>query len=143
MYCGNQGKDMPRRKSREISEKRAREFEALMPILQSLLTEARESAKKEGDKFIGENKVKIINNVLENVKRVLAGEPCSGILGLLEGEKQSTYSDCVFVMTQYEAAMMQFKSKHFAFGAGPLKDVWVTRKEKRARRKKKKAKRQA
>ena len=87
-------------------------FEMLYPMVQSDLNEIRELSKKKQDEPLNKFKVKTINKKLEQVKLILSNEPTFEFLELLDEEMLPSNSDAVLLISQFIAAMEQFKSKY-------------------------------
>lgn len=94
------------------------EFEMLWPILKALLNETKELSKKKADNPLNKLKVGMINKVLERVKKLLATDPTIQFLELLDDETLPSNSDAVFIIAQYDAAMEQYKDKHYGYESG-------------------------
>jgi len=107
------------------TEKQVEQYEMLFPILKNLLNETRELSKKKPDNPLNEIKVKMINNVLTQIKEILSNEPSIQFLDLLNDEKLPSNSDAVFVIAQYEAAMIRFKEKYYGYESG-IGNHWFT-----------------
>jgi hypothetical protein len=89
------------------------QFDMLFPILESVFGELKELSKKKQDGALNEIKVKITNKILSKVKTILKDDPTVEFLELLDDVSLPTNSDAVLIITQFKAAMEQYKSKHF------------------------------
>jgi len=67
----------------------------------------------------------MINKVLERVKKLLTADPTIKFLELLDDETLPSNSDAVFIIAQYDAAMEQYKGKHYRYESG-IGDHWFT-----------------
>lgn len=103
-------------------------YEATHAIFVGLIKEIRELSKKKPDATMSGGKVKIINRVLEDLKKILNAEPEGKFLDLLDDKELPQMSDAVLVMVQYETALRVFKSKyHHSYGDSyNRKYAWVT-----------------
>jgi hypothetical protein len=99
--------------SKKPTQAQVAEFEMLWPILRTLLAETKELSKKKADNPLNKLKVGAINKVLERLKAILSNDPVAQFLELLDNETLPSNSDAVYVMAQYDAAMQQFKNKHY------------------------------
>ena len=111
--------------NKKPTEAQAEEFDMLWPILKSLLAETKELSKKKADNSLNELKVGMINKVLERVKKLLAADPTIKFLELLDNETLPSNSDAVFIIAQYDAAMEQYKEKHYGYESG-FGNHWFT-----------------
>jgi len=85
-----------------------RRFEVVMPLLQSMLVEMKELAKKKQDAPVNQIKVRMVNRLLGDVRAVVAQEPELAYLDMLDEESLPEYSDSVIVLSQYLTAMERF-----------------------------------
>jgi len=90
-----------------------RRFEIVMPLLQSMLAEMKELAKKKQDAPVNQMKVRMVNRLLEDVRVVLDQEPEMAYLDMLDEESLPEYSDSVVVLSQYLTAMERFEERHW------------------------------
>lgn len=102
----------------------AEEFDMLFPILDSVFNEIKELSKKKQDGALNELKVKMTNRVLNKVKSILKDDPTVEFLDLLDEEVFPTNSDAVLIISQFKAAMQQFKDKHYGWTG--LETAWTT-----------------
>jgi hypothetical protein len=107
-------------------------FEMLYPMLESDISEIRELSKKKQDEPLNPFKVKIINKKLGQIKVLLANEPSSQYLELLDEDTLPTNSDAVLMLTQFINALQQFKKKYYESDGSDLnifgtKYTWKTK----------------
>jgi hypothetical protein len=102
----------------------AEEFDMLFPILDSVFNEIKELSKKKQDGALNELKVKMTNRVLNKVKSILKDDPTVEFLDLLDEEVFPTNSDAVLIISQFKAAMQQFKDKHYGWTG--IEYAWTT-----------------
>lgn len=88
-------------------------FEMLFPMVNSDLHEIRELSKKKQDEPLNKFKVKTINKKLEKVIDILANEPTSEFLELLDDETLPSNSDAVLIISQFIRALEHFRSKYY------------------------------
>lgn len=100
----------------------AEQFDMLFPILESVFNEIKELSKKKQDGVLNEIKVKMTNRILSKVKLILKDDPTLEFLDLLDEESLPTNSDAVLIISQFKAAMEQYKAKYFSW----LSDTWDT-----------------
>ncbi len=110
-----------------ITEEEAREHELLYPLLRAVLHELRELSRKKQDEPLNKLKIAMANKLLSRVKTLLADEPTSAFLELLDEATLPTNSDAVIILAQYVSAMDQFKNKYQGrdYGGGP--ERWLTK----------------
>ena len=83
-------------------------------MLASLAAELRELSKKKHDGFLNLTKVKLINRVLKPLHdQYLVAIPAAAFLDLLDESELPTNSDAVLIISQYEAAIKEFKNMYY------------------------------
>lgn len=93
--------------------KKSEKYEMLYPLLSSMLHEMKEFSKKKQDESLNKLKVKMINKILSQVKDMLSGEPSNEFLDLLDEDTLPSNGDSVLIISQYKAAMDQFRGKYY------------------------------
>lgn len=88
------------------------EYNLLRPLLHSVSNEVKVLSSKKQDGILNENKVKVINKILNRIKVLSQDEPTNEFLELLDEESLPSNSDAVLVLVQFESAMEQFRRKH-------------------------------
>jgi len=111
--------------SNELAEK----FEMIQPILLSIYYEMSELSKKKQDGVLNELKVKVINNILKQVKSILSNEPTKNYLDLLDDGALPTNSDTVLMLASFKVAMNQFKAKYHGYDRNRGGDRWFTKED--------------
>ncbi len=104
-------------------------YTATKSIFSGVLKEIRELSKKKPDAIMNSGKVKLINRVLEDLKKILEMEPESKFLDLLSDEELPQTSDAVLVMVQYETVLIAYKKKYycvFKVDEYESRSFWVT-----------------
>lgn len=106
------------------TKSQAEQFDMLFPILDSVFNEIKELSKKKQDGALNELKVKMTNRVLAKVKSILNDDPTVEFLDLLDEQVFPTNSDAVLIISQFKAAMQQYKDKHYGWTG--MEDAWTT-----------------
>jgi hypothetical protein len=102
-------------KKEYTSEKNVILFDTLTPLLNALYSEIQVLSKKKPDGTLSANKTKVINRLLIDIKDFLNDEPTNKYLDLLEDENLPQYSDVALMLSQYSAALTQFKSRYYGW----------------------------
>jgi hypothetical protein len=108
------------------SKENASQFDMLFPILDSVFNEIKELSKKKQDGALNEIKVKMTNRILLKVKEILKDDPTVEFLDLLDEESLPTNSDAVLIITQFKAAMQQYKDRYYKYSSSVGSKVWKT-----------------
>src|SRR4051794_37457389 len=105
---------MSPRKQRDTTgaptKKQAETLELVSPILTAVVAEMRELSKKKQDGLVSTLKVRSVNRLLTDVQEALGEDPSVRYLDLLDEDDLPQNSDAVVVLTQWEAAVKQFRS---------------------------------
>ncbi len=87
-------------------------YEASRSVFEGLMSEVRDLSKKKPDAALNKGKVRILNNVLTDLKSILTKEPEGKYLELLDDDDVPQNSDAVLVMVQFEAALSAFHRRY-------------------------------
>lgn len=108
------------------TDSQSEKYELLYPLLSSILRELKELSKKKQDEPLNKLKVRMVNKVLLQIKtEVLCDDGILEFLDLLDEDTLPTNSDAVLIIAHYNAAMDQFKEKHYGWDGS--KHRWFTR----------------
>jgi hypothetical protein len=100
-------------KKNHITRKDADTYELLLPLLQSAYNEVSELSKRKQNENLNTSKVKIVNRILEKIKKLLADEPTAEFLDLLDDSTLPSNSDATLILAQYKSSMEIFYNKYY------------------------------
>ena len=103
---------MSRKKAPTISSDTAERYEYLTPLLESMYAEFKELTKRKHDAALSDNKIKIVNRLLEQISIVLSDEPTKDFLDLIDKDAIPQNSDVLIMLGQYKTALEQFFEKY-------------------------------
>ncbi|MEH2311101.1 MAG: hypothetical protein V7K35_06660 [Nostoc sp.] len=106
---------MMKKDQQQTSLVKADLHEVTMPLIHAMHVEFKELSKKKPDAVLSENKVKIVNRLLESCRKVLDSETSLDYLDLIDEDDIPRNSDVVLMLSQYVAAMKQFKSTYYSW----------------------------
>lgn len=109
------------------TQQQTEKFDLLLPLLNSLLAEMREFAKKKQDGVLNPMKVKLINRLLGDIKETLGSDGSIEYLDLLDEDSLPQNSDAVLILGQFQAAMNIFKSTYYGYDSSRGEYKWHTR----------------
>jgi len=96
------------------TEKNVQDYLLHSKMLSSLALEVRELSRKKQEGTLNLTKVRMINRVLKPLKEdLLAHVPASLFLDLLDEDALPNNSDAVLIISQYEAAIKEFKKEYY------------------------------
>lgn len=101
---------------KKISKEQVEEFELLESQLGHAYQEMKDLSKKTPKDNLNVLKINVINRMLERIKSLLVNEPTNDFLDLLKDDVTlPNVSDAVLIISQYIAAMEQFKQKYTTY----------------------------
>ena len=95
------------------TEKNIEDYKLLKDMLHSQKKEFDLLSKKKVDGQLNPMKIKMVNRVLEPLKELCKQEQSHKFLDTLNEDEMPTYSDVVLIISQYETAMIEFRSKYY------------------------------
>lgn len=100
------------------------QFDMVQPLLAAAHKEMAELSKKKQDGPVNELKIRHINRLLEAAEQSLNGDASTAFLERLDDETIPQNSDAVLVLSQWLAAMEQFKARHYEYDGSDFR--WFT-----------------
>lgn len=94
-------------------EKNIEDYELLKDMLHSQKKEFDLLSKKKADEQLNPMKIKMANRVLEPLKELFEHEASHKFLDTLNEDEMPTNSDVVLIISQYETAINEFKSRYY------------------------------
>lgn len=108
-----------------IKHEQAQVYDTTAPLLTAMQRELKAFAQKKPEATLSKSKVAFVNRLLKDLKDLLQDEPNSKYLDLLEDDNLPQYSDVVLIISQYEAAMSAFYTRHTARSRDDYQLHWV------------------
>lgn len=102
-------------------------FEMLDKLLDSSYIEMKQFSNKKPDELLNKFKVKSLNRILEPIKSVMRNEPTASFLDLLDEDTIPSNSDAILIISQFQAAMKQFKSSYHGRNEKFSQPRWFTK----------------
>ena len=100
---------------RSTTRAKASSWVVVMPLLDAMYLEFKELSKKNPQSAISKGKVKVVNRLLETCRQVLADEASLAFLDLLDEDQLPQNSDVALGLSQYSAAMNQYRSAYYGW----------------------------
>ena len=104
---------MSKQKTWLPTEQNIEEYNLLVDMLHSQRIEFDLLSRKKTDGQLNPMKIKMINRVLEPLNELFKHEDSYKFLDTLNEEDMPTNSDVVLIISQYETAIIKFKSKYY------------------------------
>lgn len=101
--------------SKYMSDENIEQYETLKPLVKSMYEEFQNLSKKKPEETLSKMKVSIVNVLLMKTRELLKKEGEMFFLYLLDDESLPRYSDTVIILSQYVAALNNFKNKYYYY----------------------------
>jgi|SRR6266516_3541879 len=98
------------------TEEEAATYDRLFPMLEAAHHEMSELSKKKQDGVVNALKIRNINRLLTELQRLLKKDPSRDFVELLDEETLPQNSDVVLLLSQWRAALQQYKRCHSSYG---------------------------
>ena len=108
--------------AKHTTQAKAKLYEVIRPLLDSMYAEFKELSKKKPDGILGEAKINVVNRLLQSCREVLADEQSLNFLDLVDKDAVPQYSDVAPLLSQYSAAMKAFHGTYFGWNG--VDHVW-------------------
>jgi len=106
---------MPIQRRERTTRDRARLYEVAVPLLTAMYEQFSVLSKKKPDAPVSKGKIAVVNRLLDRCRSVLKSESSLQFLELLEEDDVPQNSDVTLMLSQYVAAMEQFKEAHYGW----------------------------
>lgn len=100
---------------RATTRAKASSWVVVKPLLDAMYLEFKELSKKNPQAAISKGKVKVVNRVLDACRQVLADEASLVFLDLLDEDDLPLNSDVTLALSQYCAAMNQYRDTYYGW----------------------------
>ncbi len=95
------------------TNKNIEDYKLLNDMLRSQKKEFDLLSKKKADEQLNPMKIKMVNRVLEPLKELFKQEESHKFLDTLNEDEMPTNSDVVLIISQYESAIHDFRSRYY------------------------------
>ena len=108
------------------TEEQATTYDQLVPMLEAAHREMTELSKKKQDGIVNALKIKMLNRLLAELSKVIEKDPSHAFVDMLDEDTLPQNSDAVLVLSQWQAALKQFRDRHFGYDASRGEHRWFT-----------------
>lgn len=108
------------------TEEEATTYDRLVPLLAAAHREMSELSKKKQDGIVNALKIRNINRLLRELKKLLDNDPSRDFVELLDEEGLPENSDAVLLLSQWQAALGQYKDRHYGYDMPRGERRWFT-----------------
>ncbi|MFE3408688.1 hypothetical protein ACFXMT_10200 [Streptomyces mirabilis] len=108
------------------TEAQAETYDRLVPMLTAAHREMSELSKKKQDGVVNALKIRNINRLLDELLKVLGDDPSRDFLEELDEDTLPQNSDVVLLLSQWQAALGQFKRRHYGQDRITFEERWFT-----------------
>lgn len=95
------------------TDEQAATYDRLVPMLEAAHREMTELSKKKQDGIVNALKIRMLNRLLGELSNVIKDDPSHEFVDMLDEEALPQNSDVVLILSQWKAALEQFKRKHY------------------------------
>jgi hypothetical protein len=111
------------------TDEQAATYNRLVPMLEAAHREMTELSKKKQDGIVNTLKIKMLNRLLDELSKVIEKDPSYAFVDMLDEETLPQNSDAVLILSQWQAALKQYKDRHYGFDGSERR--WFTVEEPR------------
>jgi hypothetical protein len=108
------------------TEAQAETYDRLVPMLTAAHKEMSELSKKKQDGIVNALKIRNINRLLDELVTVLGDDPSRDFLEKLDEDTLPQNSDVVLLLSQWQAALGQFRRRHYGQDSITYEHRWFT-----------------
>lgn len=94
------------------TEEQAATYDRLVPMLEAAHREMTELSKKKQDGIVNALKIKMLNRLLGELSTIIENDPSHAFVDMLDEETLPQNSDAVLILSQWQAALKQYKDRH-------------------------------
>lgn len=108
------------------TDAQATTYDQLVPMLEAAHREMTELSKKKQDGVVNALKIKMLNRLLGELSKVIEKDPSHAFVDMLDEDTLPQNSDAVLVLSQWQAALKQYKGRHYGFDPSKSEHRWFT-----------------
>lgn len=108
------------------TDEQAVTYDRLVPMLEAAHQEMTELSKKKQDGVVNTLKIKMLNRLLGELSKVIENDPSYAFVDMLDEETLPQNSDVVLVLSQWRAALKQYKDRHHGYDKSMRDQRWFT-----------------
>jgi hypothetical protein len=108
------------------TDEQAATYDRLVPMLEAAHREMTELSKKKQDGVVNALKIKMLNRLLSELSKVIEKDPSHAFVDMLDEETLPQNSDAVLILSQWQAALKQYKDRHHGHDSSTHKLRWFT-----------------
>ncbi len=108
------------------TEEQAATYDRLVPMLEAAHREMTELSKKKQDGIVNTLKIKMLNRLLGELSKIIESDPSHAFVEMLDEETLPQNSDAVLILSQWQAALKQYKDRHYGFDTVAHESRWFT-----------------
>lgn len=97
------------------TDEQAATYDRLVPMLEAAHREMSELSKKKQDGIVNTLKIKMLNRLLSELSKVIENDPSYAFVDMLDEETLPQNSDAVLVLSQWQAALNQYRNRHYGY----------------------------
>lgn len=108
------------------TKEQAETYDRLVPMLEAAHHEMTELSKKKQDGIVNTLKIKMLNRLLGELSKIIGNDPSHVFVDMLDEETLPQNSDAVLILSQWQAALKQYKDRHHGYDTMSHQHRWFT-----------------
>jgi hypothetical protein len=120
------GKPIDDGSSPSPTDAQAAAYDRLVPMLEAAHREMTELSKKKQDGIVNTLKITMLNRLLGELSKVIEDDPSHAFVDMLDEETLPQNSDVVLILSQWQAALWQYKANHHGYDQALNAARWFT-----------------
>ena len=116
----------PRSPFNPPTDEEAATYDRLFPMLMAAHREMSELSKKKQDGVVNSLKIRNINRLLTELRKLLVKDPSLEFVELLDEDTLPQNSDVVLLLSQWQAALQQYQQSHSVWDEMEHGNRWST-----------------
>lgn len=108
------------------TDEQATTYDQLAPMLEAAHHEMTELSKKKQDGVVNALKITMLNRLLGELSKVIEKDPSHAFVDMLDEETLPQNSDVVLILSQWRAALKQYKDRHYGSDPSTYEHRWFT-----------------
>lgn len=97
----------------QTTNEKTKLYEIIQPLFAAMHKEISLLSAKKHEGALNQTKIKMINQLLEDVLSIVKDEEGIKYLSVLDGDMVPTYSDVAIILSQFETALKKFKQRYY------------------------------
>jgi hypothetical protein len=108
------------------TEEQAATYDRLVPMLEAAHREMTELSKKKQEGIVNAFKIKTLNRLLGELTKIIENDASYAFVDMLDEDTLPQNSDAVLILSQWQAALKQYRDRHYGHDSATYGHRWFT-----------------